>query len=465
MSVRLTGSHGTWSLPEGPIVIGRGKDCTLCIVDPRLSRHHAKLMVTGHTVVLHDLESTNGVLLNGDRHHGKAELKNGDLIVAGPCTFFLSIDAAQPLSPRVETLANPPAQPTTSPHSDTETMNPVIETPLPGRGSSTDKKLDPAIAALVSASGTRHKHTTDFLRPHDYTPSGNAVIRTPPASAMLPGDAQAGRPPTADMLVPDDVRIQTTSALSNGAPSAAGQTPPRSPSSPRESQSSEGFVPNDLRPAASGKNALQMVPPAIDAGSATVRRLRWQRLAAGALDATQCLAFAGSLASVVAMLGYGFALKSAGAVIEDGLPRLAFAAAGGARDPVKVRELALTLMNDGGLGHAYAIADELYQLQDQVPFAILFATATMAVLVFVLVSLLSTVAATVLKGAPSWHRRFSLVILERSTGHYLGWGRALARWLLLLPLWPMSLILAPMGLPGLHDLISGCEIRVRRKRT
>ncbi len=464
MSVRLTGSHGTWSLPEGPIIIGRGKDCTLCIVDPRLSRHHAKLMVTGHSVVLHDLESTNGVLLNGDRHHGKAELKNGDLIVAGPCTFFVSIDPAQPLVPRVEPLAKPPVLPSSSPHSDTETMNPVIETPVPGRSSSSDKKLDPAIAALVSSSGTRDKHTTDFLRPHDYTPSGNAVIRSPPGGSPFPSEVQGSRPPT-DNLSPDDIRINTTSALSNGSPPSAGNTPPRSQAaSPRESQSSEAFAPNDLHQASSGKNALQMVPPAIDARTESVRRLRWQRLAAGALDTTQCLAFAGSMSSIVAMLGYGFALKQAGAVIEDGLPRVAFVGSTAAQDPVKVRELAMTLMNEGGLGRAYAIADELYQLQDQLPFGILFATATLAVLVFVLVSLLSTVAATVLKGAPSWHRRFSLVIVERSTGHYLGWGRAMARWLLVLPLWPASLILAPLGMTGLHDLVSGCEIRVRKKR-
>src|SRR3954471_22597860 len=111
MSVRLTGSHGTWSLPEGSIVIGRAKDCGLCSVDPRLSRHHVKLSIEGHKVVLHDLESTNGVLLNGDRHHGKTELKNGDLMVAGPCTFFITIDPTQPLVPRLETLAKQPPQP------------------------------------------------------------------------------------------------------------------------------------------------------------------------------------------------------------------------------------------------------------------------------------------------------------------------------------------------------------------
>jgi hypothetical protein len=56
--------------PPG-VVIGRGSDAELRINDPGISRKHAQLSVTigdrGTEVTVHDLGSTNGVILNGQR--------------------------------------------------------------------------------------------------------------------------------------------------------------------------------------------------------------------------------------------------------------------------------------------------------------------------------------------------------------------------------------------------------------
>lgn len=56
--------------PPG-VVIGRGSEAELRINDPGISRKHAQLAVTvgdqGTEVTVHDLGSTNGVILNGQR--------------------------------------------------------------------------------------------------------------------------------------------------------------------------------------------------------------------------------------------------------------------------------------------------------------------------------------------------------------------------------------------------------------
>lgn len=56
--------------PPG-VVIGRGSEAELRINDPGISRRHAQLSVTigdrGTEVTVHDLGSTNGVILNGQR--------------------------------------------------------------------------------------------------------------------------------------------------------------------------------------------------------------------------------------------------------------------------------------------------------------------------------------------------------------------------------------------------------------
>jgi hypothetical protein len=81
-------------LPLSPpgIVIGRGNDADLRIDDPGVSRRHCELRVTetgaGPRVSVHDLGSTNGVLVNGKRVD-KATLVDGATIRIGNTTLTL----------------------------------------------------------------------------------------------------------------------------------------------------------------------------------------------------------------------------------------------------------------------------------------------------------------------------------------------------------------------------------------
>jgi predicted component of type VI protein secretion system len=71
------------SLPrEGEVVLGRSRECAVRLGDADTSRRHAKIVCSGGRFVLHDLGSTNGTFVNGERI-GERELEPGDRLQIG----------------------------------------------------------------------------------------------------------------------------------------------------------------------------------------------------------------------------------------------------------------------------------------------------------------------------------------------------------------------------------------------
>ncbi len=66
-------------------VIGRSKDCDLQLDDPNVSRRHAELRQEGATYWIVDLDSTNGIEVNGHRAK-RAKLDPGDTVTLGSTT-------------------------------------------------------------------------------------------------------------------------------------------------------------------------------------------------------------------------------------------------------------------------------------------------------------------------------------------------------------------------------------------
>jgi pSer/pThr/pTyr-binding forkhead associated (FHA) protein len=67
-------------------ILGRGTDCDLRMVDPGVSRHHAELRVEDDQVVLVDLGSTNGTLVNGQPVR-RVVLVDGTTVTLGRTTM------------------------------------------------------------------------------------------------------------------------------------------------------------------------------------------------------------------------------------------------------------------------------------------------------------------------------------------------------------------------------------------
>ena len=70
-------------LSEGQFAVGRNATCQLSLDDPLVSRRHALLTVTDEGVTIEDLQSRNGVLVNGKRIDGRVEIQVGDRILIG----------------------------------------------------------------------------------------------------------------------------------------------------------------------------------------------------------------------------------------------------------------------------------------------------------------------------------------------------------------------------------------------
>ena len=70
-------------LSDGEHLIGRDADATISLSSPTVSRHHARIVITGAIATLEDLGSKNGTYLRGQAIQSVAQLMDGDRIRIG----------------------------------------------------------------------------------------------------------------------------------------------------------------------------------------------------------------------------------------------------------------------------------------------------------------------------------------------------------------------------------------------
>jgi hypothetical protein len=68
---------------SGDVVLGRQKDCTIRLMDTSVSRRHAQLRLQDDGLVIEDLKSANGTLVNGRLIFEPTPLKDGDEVTLG----------------------------------------------------------------------------------------------------------------------------------------------------------------------------------------------------------------------------------------------------------------------------------------------------------------------------------------------------------------------------------------------
>ncbi len=79
--------HRTISLSEGEIIIGRDASCQVVLPDRSVSRRHARMEVTDAQLLVRDLNSLNGTLVNNRRIQEPVALKTGDVLKIGRYTL------------------------------------------------------------------------------------------------------------------------------------------------------------------------------------------------------------------------------------------------------------------------------------------------------------------------------------------------------------------------------------------
>jgi Protein of unknown function (DUF3662)/FHA domain len=84
-------SQRTFPLTSPLIILGRGTDCDLRLVDQGVSRHHAEIRVEDGDVVLVDLGSTNGTFVEGQPIR-RISLTDGTRVTLGRTTLVFRRD-------------------------------------------------------------------------------------------------------------------------------------------------------------------------------------------------------------------------------------------------------------------------------------------------------------------------------------------------------------------------------------
>jgi len=75
------------ALADGGNLVGRDPDAAITIDDPRVSRHHARIVVGRDRARLEDLGSKNGTWHNGRRISSREPLSDGDEVRIGPAVL------------------------------------------------------------------------------------------------------------------------------------------------------------------------------------------------------------------------------------------------------------------------------------------------------------------------------------------------------------------------------------------
>jgi ABC transport system ATP-binding/permease protein len=159
------------------ITIGRQDGNTIRLTERNVSRHHARLLRQNGQVLVEDLGSSNGVLINGERIQGQTRVGDGDLIQIGDYDLALQQEEmAQLGAPTVRVPVAPPQATLVEPPSRAVTAEPKTETEFPAHA-------DEDITPTPSPAGQRH-HATAVSRL-------DPVEMNPPhkASALDPKDA------------------------------------------------------------------------------------------------------------------------------------------------------------------------------------------------------------------------------------------------------------------------------------
>lgn len=85
------------------LVVGRALDADLTLADPFLSRRHSRFSRKGEDLVVEDLGSRNGTLVNGQRIAGPTPVRPGDVITISNTVITIQEDASAPVrSPEPE---------------------------------------------------------------------------------------------------------------------------------------------------------------------------------------------------------------------------------------------------------------------------------------------------------------------------------------------------------------------------
>ena len=105
----------SWLITAAVTTIGRDPSCGISLADTSISRIHAQITRQPAGYFIADLQSSNGVSLNGQRLTGPAQIFAGDIVTLGDCLLRCEEVAADAPNAPAASAAEPAAEPATPP--------------------------------------------------------------------------------------------------------------------------------------------------------------------------------------------------------------------------------------------------------------------------------------------------------------------------------------------------------------
>ncbi|MCL2104890.1 MAG: FHA domain-containing protein, partial [Kiritimatiellaeota bacterium] len=98
-----------FELPDGKYVIGRGDTCQIRLRHPEISEVHATLTLQGGGATIQDMNSSNGITINGAPvpPKEKVPVRSDSVIAIGPC--LLRVSQAEKEAPQTGGRTSPSA--------------------------------------------------------------------------------------------------------------------------------------------------------------------------------------------------------------------------------------------------------------------------------------------------------------------------------------------------------------------
>ncbi|WP_394821045.1 FHA domain-containing protein [Pendulispora albinea] len=264
MRFRLRYLQHDLELMEGEFAVGRNASCQLSLDDPLVSRRHALLRISPHAVSIEDLQSRNGVLLNGQRIEGIVTVAPGDRILIGSqemtllaveehparSRLNLTLPKITPATPLVSPPASPPVSPPASPPVSlppTPPASPQATSQVPAQGA----LYVPSHVSQASQASVREDAAAEEPSgAHRPTPSTAQLFAKIHSSTTEPGTrSPVVDRPSSPGAAPVAGRVGSTPGTPLRAVATTGQ-----PVSPRQ-ESRADLSPVPARPPSSGSGA------------------------------------------------------------------------------------------------------------------------------------------------------------------------------------------------------------------
>jgi len=129
-----------FELPDGKYVIGRGDTCQIRLRHPEISETHATLTLQKNQAFIKDMNSSNGVTINGAPIAEQVPVRSDSVIAIGPCLLRVSQEAKEKEPEPLPSVAERSAPPTPPPPSA-----PPSSAPPPKSAPPPDAPLHPAL--------------------------------------------------------------------------------------------------------------------------------------------------------------------------------------------------------------------------------------------------------------------------------------------------------------------------------